>query len=155
MTLAWQADKSFSVSCRAGRVWRYPARLAPPCSTAAAARWSPLGSCQLQIRVLAWFGYSACSVPRGHMACGGVEEQKSLAGFCCCDTLPPSCDRVCWLAVHSGVDMWWLWRQDKGNLLTPGKNVESLTVGGLWLREVVKKIVHMCWLFLRDAAWSQ
>lgn len=67
--------------------------------------------------------------------------------------LPPA--RVCWLAVHSGVDMWWLWRQNKGNLLTPGTNVESLTVDGLWLREVVKKIVHMCWLFLRDAVWSQ
>lgn len=57
--------------------------------------------------------------------------------------LPPA--RVCRLAVHRlWCDIWWLWRQDQRNLLTPGMNAECLTRDGLWLREEVKIIVHTC-----------
>lgn len=124
------------MSCWAGRVWRYPARLAPSCSAAAAARWFPVGSCQLQMKVLAWFSDSACSVTRGHMAHGGVAGRVLL--LWCPAFLLPQCAGL--QSIGYGVDIWWLWWQR--NLLTSTMNVESLTRDGLWLREEVKIIVY-------------
>lgn len=99
-----------------------PASLAPPHSAAGAARQSPVGSRQLQVKTLAGFGGSL----HAQLQEAILPVVGWLAGFCCCEIPCPSCQSMQACSPRAVVWRCWLWKSDQRNLLTPGVNAESL-----------------------------